>query len=1046
MAIKCPKCQFENPDDTVYCGKCSTPLKPLEEISPTKTLETPAKGLTTGTTFASRYDVIEELGKGGMGRVYKALDKEINEEVAIKLLKPEIASDETTVERFRNELKFARKISHKNVCRMYHIAKEEGTPYITMEYVPGEDLKSLVRRKGKLANEEAISIAKQVCEGLVEAHRLGVVHRDLKPQNIMIDKEGDAKIMDFGIARSVEAPGLTVTGMMIGTPDYISPEQAEGEEADQRSDIYSLGVILYEMVTGSVPFKGDTALSVALKHKAQLPRDPRKLNPKISEDLSRLILICMEKDREKRYQSAGEVQSELDRIEKGIPSTEREIPKRKPLTSRDITVTFGLKKLLIPALIVVVLSIIGIIIWRPWSQKEAVPPPSDKPSLAVMYFENNTGEEGLEYLRSGLAEWFITDISQSRYINVLSGDRIFSILKKLNLLEAEKYSSEDLIKVANRGRVNHILKGSYIKVGNSFVITVMLQRPETGKAVSSRKVECKGEEEIPQKVDELTKMIKMDLNLSREQIASDFDKQVGKITTSSPEAYKFYIEARKYHYLGQYSQSIPIYEKALAIDPEFALVYADMGTAYFWLGYQSKAREYLQKALDLSDRVSDRERYYIQGFVYMGSDKTYDKSIEAYNKLLELYPDDNDGNNNLAVVYSLIEEWDKAIEPLISCIQRKDEVIWSYLNLSCVYRAKGLYDKAKEVLEYYLNNISDNAEIHNQLALTYLCQKKYDLSLVEVDKAISMEPDNYFYFLTKGDIYHCKGDLIKAEKEYQKVLELEEKVANLFGRQSLGALYLSQGRFEKSEEHLKQGIILAKELDEKRWESSLQLDYTYRYLKSGRFKEALKEFQNAQQAAIQGENLFLQIFSLHYKGIAYLEMKSMDEAQRAAAELKELIESGMNKKAIRYYHHLLGMIELKRKNFSKAVEFFKRGISLLHYQCYFDYPQWLTPDSHALFMDPLALAYYKMGDLDKAQEEYEKITSLSRGRIFFGDIYAKSFYMLGKIYEQKDWKGKSIEYYEKFLDLWKDADPGIAEVEDAKERLGDGGTGRQGDE
>ncbi|GAG41710.1 unnamed protein product, partial [marine sediment metagenome] len=252
-----------------------------------------------------------------------------------------------------------------------------------------------------------------------------------------------------------------------------------------------------------------------------------------------------------------------------------------------------------------------------------------------------------------------------------------------------------------------------------------------------------------------------------------------------------------------------------------------------------------------------------------------------------------------------------AIEPLLSCIQRKDEVIWPYFNLSNVYRARGLYDKAKEVLEYYLNNVSDNAAIHNQLTRTYLCQKKYDFSLVETDKALSMDPENYFYFLTKGDIYHCKGDLIKAEKEYQKVLELEEKVAHIPGRQCLGALYLSQGRFEESEEQLKQGILLAKELDEKRWESSLQLDYTYRYLKSGRFKEALKALQNAQQAAIQGKNLFLQIFSLHYKGIAHLEMKSMDESQRVAAEIKKLIESGMNKKAIRYYHHLLGMIELK---------------------------------------------------------------------------------------------------------------------------------------
>ena len=236
MSIRCPKCSADNPDTKQFCGDCGTQLiaSDPKEVSFTKTLLTPIEDLTQGTLFAGRYEIIEELGKGGMGKVYKALDKDIHEEVAIKLLKPEIAADERILERFRNELKIARKISHESVCRTYHISQEDGTPYIIMEYVEGEDLKSLISKKGKLSKERVLSIGKQVCEGLAVAHRLGVVHRDLKPQNIMIDESGNAKIMDFGIARSVEAEGVTEAGMIIGTPDYISPEQAEGKKADQR--------------------------------------------------------------------------------------------------------------------------------------------------------------------------------------------------------------------------------------------------------------------------------------------------------------------------------------------------------------------------------------------------------------------------------------------------------------------------------------------------------------------------------------------------------------------------------------------------------------------------------------------------------------------------------------------------------------------------------------------------------------------------------------------------------------------------------------------
>jgi serine/threonine protein kinase len=330
--MKCPRCQFDNPADTNYCAKCGLPLfrKGEEAFGPTLTLETPVSTLERGGTFADRYEIIEEVGKGGMGRVYKAFDKKIKENIALKLLKPEIASESRTIDRFRNELKFARKIAHPHVCRMYDLGEVGQMHFITMEYVSGEDLKSFIRRAGHLTEPKALSIAEQIAEGLAEAHRLGVLHRDLKPQNVMIDRDGNAKIMDFGIARSLYAAGFTGSGIMVGTPEYMSPEQAEASEVDQRSDLYSLGIIIYEMVTGRVPFTGETPLSVALKQKVETPRDPRELNSMISEGLSGLILKCLEKDKDKRYQSAAELRADLDRIERGLPTVEREAIRKKP--------------------------------------------------------------------------------------------------------------------------------------------------------------------------------------------------------------------------------------------------------------------------------------------------------------------------------------------------------------------------------------------------------------------------------------------------------------------------------------------------------------------------------------------------------------------------------------------------------------------------------------------------------------------------------------------------------------------------------------------
>jgi len=253
--MKCPRCDSDNPNDSAYCSRCGTKLLKASapaSVTRTATYLASPRELTVGGTFAGRYQVTEELGKGGMGRVYKAYDTEIREHVALKVLNPEIAADESVIERFRNELKLARRVSHRNVCRMFDLGRDGDTAYISMEYVSGEDLKMLLRRIGHLPARKAVVFGEQIADGLAEAHRLGVVHRDLKPQNIMIDRDGNARIMDFGIARALKTKGITDPGMVIGTPDYMAPEQFEGKDADQRTDIYALGAILYEMLTGSL--------------------------------------------------------------------------------------------------------------------------------------------------------------------------------------------------------------------------------------------------------------------------------------------------------------------------------------------------------------------------------------------------------------------------------------------------------------------------------------------------------------------------------------------------------------------------------------------------------------------------------------------------------------------------------------------------------------------------------------------------------------------------------------------------------------------------